>query len=101
MDPLRRERLARAISRNALLAAGVAAAMIYRYERVGWPRRRGVLLGVLGVVLGLTFLVATALQVRSRVDRWSWTTTFGAFLLSLIGVSIAMVAAIRVAMEFR
>jgi hypothetical protein len=95
-----RERLARAISRNALLAAGFAAIMIYRFERAGWPRRRVILLIYLGVLLGLTLLVATALQVRSRVDRWTWTT-LGAFVFSLVGVSVVMIAALWVAMAFR
>src|SRR4051794_24689646 len=96
-----RERLIRAASRNALLAAVVAALEIYRLERLGEPRRLAIRIGLMSVFLGLTSVVATALQVRSRVDRWSWMTTVGAFILSLVGVSIAAVVAIRVAPAFR
>jgi hypothetical protein len=95
-----RERLVRAASRNALLAAGVAAAMIYRTRRPAGPRGLVISIVTISVVVGLTFVVATALQVNSRVDRWSWTTTLGAFFLSLIGVSIAATVAIRVALAF-
>ena len=95
-----RERLVRAASRNALLAAGFTAAAIYRFEGRGGPRRQTILVVYLLVLFGLTFVVATALQVRSRVDRWSWTTTFGAFLLSMVGVSIAMVVALQIALAF-
>lgn len=96
-----RERLIGAASRNALIAAGFSAAMIYRWDRQGWPRRQAALLVYLFVSLGLTVVVATFCQVRGRVDRWSWTSTFGAFFLSFVGVSIAMVVAIRIAFSFR
>lgn len=96
-----RERLVRAASRNALLAAGVAGVMIYHQERRGGFRRPSFQIAAMALLLGLTFLVATALQVRSRVDRWSWTTTVGAFFLSLVGVSIAAAVALRVALALR
>ncbi|HEY2154880.1 MAG TPA: hypothetical protein VGH33_04575 [Isosphaeraceae bacterium] len=95
------ERLIRAASRNALLAAGMSAVMIYRWEREGWPRNRVALLVFLSVALALTFLVATAWQARSRVDRWSWTTTLGAFFLTLAGVCVAFLTAIKAAVALR
>jgi hypothetical protein len=96
-----RERWVRAISRNTLLAAGLSAAMIWRWEVRGWPGRRGLLLIYLVVLLGLTIVAATVWQARSRVERWEWSSTVGAFFLSLVWVAIAVVAAVKVAVALR
>lgn len=95
-----RERLFLAISRNALLAAGVAAVMIYQASRRGMGRRP-IYWIVVAVALGLTVCIASALQVRSQVERWSWTTTLGAFFVSFIGVLIVMIVAVQGALAVR
>ena len=96
-----RERLVRAATKNALLAAALSAVMIYRLGGRGVRVGRTPVLLYLLVVFGLTFLVATAWQVRSRVDRWSWTSTAGGFFLSFAGVSAATVVVLRLAVALR
>jgi hypothetical protein len=84
---------------TALMKTGVIAIVYFS----AWAYRclsRGDSLSSKRVVYGaalilMTFAVASAWQAASKVKGWSWWMTFLGFTLSLVFVSIAVVAVVR------
>jgi hypothetical protein len=88
-----RDKVIGILARNGTIAAGLLCAWLYRLHSRGdalFTRR--VLYGV--VMVFVTFMLASAWQATSKVERWSWFTTLLAFVATLMVVNIATVVGI-------
>ena len=88
------DRLAVAMTKTGTIAGGYFAVLVYRLHSQGDSLFSKRALYAVALVL-VSFAVALTWQGVSKVNCWSWWMTFLGFTLSLVVVSIALIAVVR------